>query len=220
MGSKQAHWMWDGIWTHHFMPAFDRESPLYYANLFDMGQSAMIRSMMWYTCCIENLDARWDLAVQPTYQGQIYAPMDVRSFYIPKRSKHPQEAFSVMRYLMEEAALDILTFYDAFPADPAFYEPVLARKAQQYPGVQNWEVAITRMAFAPTIHQELAFPYLGSRYEIVDDFLFKLRGTGGGQLDLDAELDQFAVELQSTVDHARSWGHSLLRPHSLLTGDD
>jgi multiple sugar transport system substrate-binding protein len=198
---KQAHWMWDAIWTYHFIPSFDRYDTLYYTNLFETEQGAMIRSMSWYTCCIENLSARWDLAVQPAYEDQIYAPLDVDNFYITKITKHPDEAFTVLQYLLGEAAPELLEQYDVFPARPDLYDEALRRKAEQYPQVQNWDVVTTSIPLAPAIHHQMGFP--NSIVIYLEDFLYKLRGTGGDSLDLDAELDQLEADLQKAIDTAR-----------------
>jgi len=74
----EAQWLWDSVWTWHISPTDGViSSTLLNANAFASGKIAMARSMAWYTCCLNTLTSKWDLAVQPAYQGTINAPIDL-----------------------------------------------------------------------------------------------------------------------------------------------
>ena len=65
------------------------------------------------------LATNWDLAVQPAYEGTIYAPIDMDNFRIQKDTAHPEEAFTVLQYLLSDGAPSLLSTYGAYPALPA-----------------------------------------------------------------------------------------------------
>ena len=119
----------------------------------------MARSMLWYTCCLADAPA-WDLAVQPAYEGTIYAPIDMDTFRIHKDTQHPEEAFTVLTYLLDEAALDLLTTYGGYPALPELQDAAIQAKAEAYPSVQNWDVVNTSIPLAPNPHHEAWYPGL------------------------------------------------------------
>jgi multiple sugar transport system substrate-binding protein len=155
----EAQWLWDSIWTWHISPTDGViGSELLNNNAFNSGKIAMARSMAWYTCCLNELEANWDLAVQPAYQGTIYAPIDLDTFRIHKDTAHPEEAFTVLTYLLGDAALDLTTVYGGFPARPELQASWLEAKAAQYPSVTHWEVIPNSIELAPNPHHEEWYP--------------------------------------------------------------
>ncbi len=89
----EAQWLWDSIWTWHINPTDGViASELLNTNAFNSGRVAMARSMAWYTCCLGDLTANWDLAMQPAYQGTIYAPIDLDTFRIDKNTQAPRRS--------------------------------------------------------------------------------------------------------------------------------
>ena len=48
----------------------------------------------------DDMKAKWDLAVMPSYKGQVYAPTDADTFRIHKDTKNPDAAFTVLSYLL------------------------------------------------------------------------------------------------------------------------
>jgi multiple sugar transport system substrate-binding protein len=198
----QAHWLWHGMWVDHFIPNADQEARLYQEtgyNAFATGHVAMARTMAWFTCCLDELNAHWDIALQPAYQGTIYSPMDVNSFYIHKSTLYPDEAFTVLEYLLGPAAPELLDAYWGFPARLDLQQSALARYQERYPGVQNWEVFTASIPFAPVPHQESGYPNFAVGQDRFWDFLWMLRGENGASIDLDAELDKLEADLQILV---------------------
>jgi len=197
----QAHWYWDGLWKYRFIPSDAQVlSEGINSNPFASGRVAMARSMAWYTCCLEELDAHWDIALQPAYQGTIYAPADFDSFYIHKATEHPDEAFIVLEYLLGAGAFDLLETYQVFPARLDLQDATIARYQERYPAVQNWVVLTISGQFTPAIHQESRTPNHNDIQGRFGDFLALLRGENGANIDLDAELDKLQSDLQTIVD--------------------
>jgi len=199
----EAQWLWDSVWTSHIMPTDSyTSSELLNANAFNSGRVAMARSMLWYTCCLNDLEANWDLAVQPAYEGTIYAPIDMDTFRMYKDTKNPEAAFTVLSYLLGDAALDLLTAYGAYPARPDLQEAAIAQKAEQYPSVQNWSVVPLSIEFAPAPHHESYYNNYARGQQRLTDFIVLLRSDGGGDVDVNAELDKLQADLQALVDEA------------------
>lgn len=197
----KAQWLYDAVWTNHIMPTDSyTSSELLNANAFNSGRVAMARSMLWYTCCLGDLDANWDLAVQPAYEGTIYAPIDMDTFRVFKDTEHPEEAFTVLSYLLGEGALDLLTAYGGYPARPDLQDAAIALKAEQYPSVQNWDVVAASIEFAPTPHHESYYPNYARGQQRLTDFLVLLRSDDGASVDVAAELDKLQADLQALVD--------------------
>jgi multiple sugar transport system substrate-binding protein len=201
---ENAQWIWDAVWTHHIMPtdSYAASEVLGSGNAFASGKVAMARSMLWYTCCLADLDANWDLAVQPAYNGTTYAPIDMDTFRIHKDTEHPEEAFTVLSYLLGDAALDLMTAYGAYPALADIQADAIALKAEQYPSVQNWDVVALSIEAAPAPHHETWYPGYAQGQQRFTDFLVALRSDTGSELDVAAELDTLQSDLQAIVDAA------------------
>jgi len=200
----EAHWLWDSVWTSHISPtdSYVNSEILGSGNAFNSGNVAMARTMLWYTCCLGDAPD-WDLAVQPAYEGTIYAPIDMDTFRIHNSTQHPEEAFTVLQYLLGDAALDLLTTYGGYPALPDLQDAAIQAKAEQYPSVQNWDVVATSIPLAPNPHHESAYPNYNKGQTRFGDFLTLLRSDGGADIDLDAELDRLQSDLQAIVDEVQ-----------------
>lgn len=200
---EEARWLWEAVWVHHIHPSDSWiSSDLLLGNAFNSGNVAMARSMLWYTCCLSDAPA-WDLAVQPAYNGTIYAPIDMDTFRIHKDTKHPEEAFTVLTYLLGDAALELLTIYGGYPARPELQDAAIQAKAEAYPSVQNWDVVARSIEYAPVPHHEEWYPNFNKGQTRFQDFLTLLRSDGGGEIDLEAELDRLEADLQAIVDEVQ-----------------
>jgi len=200
----EAHWLWDAVWTHHIVPtsSYEQSEILGPGNAFNSGNMAMARSMLWYTCCLGGAPA-WDLAVQPAYEGTIYAPIDMDTFRIHKDTQHPEEAFTVLTYLLGDAALDLLTIYGGYPARNDLQDAAIQAKAEAYPSVQNWDVVVTSMGLAPNPHHEEWYPNFNKGQNRFEDFRVLIYSEGGATMDVDAELDRLEADLQAIVDEVQ-----------------
>ncbi|MEZ4670707.1 MAG: extracellular solute-binding protein [Anaerolineae bacterium] len=199
----QAEWNWNGVWKDHFIPsATASNSDLMKPSEFASGNVGMARVQLWYTCCLGDLDANWDLGVMPSYNGTTYAPADADTFRVHKDTKNAEAAFTVLQYLLGDGALDLLTAYGAYPARPDLQEASIQLKAEQYPSVQNWDIVAPSLEYAAVPHHESWFPGYNKGQQRFNDFRTLLYSDGGADIDINAELDKLQADLQSIVDQA------------------
>jgi multiple sugar transport system substrate-binding protein len=200
----EAQWLWDSVWTWHISPTDGViSSDLLNTNAFASGRVAMARSMAWYTCCLGTLESNWDLAVQPAYQGTIYAPIDLDTFRIHKDTKHPEEAFTVLTYLLGEAELDLATVYGGFPARPVLQEAWIEAESAQYPSVTHWEVVPNSIVLAPNPHHEEWYPNFAKGQYRFEQFRSLIVMDSGGDIDVNAEFDRLQADLQAIIDEVK-----------------
>ncbi len=101
-------WIYKGMWTDHFIMT----GPRYNGQTFNGGGYAFnSRSRrdagelpVVNVCCVTDAGGNWNLAALPSYNGTVTAPMNADTFRITKGSKHPDEAFQVLQYLVLGAA--------------------------------------------------------------------------------------------------------------------
>lgn len=197
----EAQWAWNGIWQDHFIPTGTYDaSDLLKPSAFASGKVAMARVMLWYTCCLGELSANWDLGVIPSYNGETFAPADADTFRIYKGTANPEAAFTVLQYLLGPAALDLLTVYGAYPARPDLQEAAIQAKAEQYPSVTNWDIVAPSLEYATVPHHESYYPNFSKGEQRFNDFRTLLYGDTGADMDLAAELDKLQADLQAIVD--------------------
>jgi len=200
----EAQWMFDRIWVDHTMPnATALASDLLKPSAFASGKVAMTRVMLWYTCCLGDLKAKWDLAPVPTYNGKYYSPADADTFRVDKNTKNPDATFTVLTYLLGDAALDLLTTYGAYPARPDLQAGLLKAKADQYKSVTNWDIVKPSFDYGTTPHHESAYPGYAKGQQRFTDFATWLRGDAAKDAkpaDVTAQLDKLQSDLQAIVD--------------------
>lgn len=196
-------WTWNGLWNDNFIANTTYEnSQLFTPTAFSSGRVAMSRVPLWYTCCIGDLQANWDIAVVPSYNGEYHAPTDADTFRILASTDTPTEAFTVLQYLQGEAAGELLTVYGAHPALASLQEQAVADKAAQFPSVQNWDIIAPSLERAAVPNHEYDFPNFARGQQRFSDFRTLLYGDTGATIDLEAEIDRLEADLQAIVDEA------------------
>ena len=205
----KAAWAWyyTGIWTDHFIANATQEASALLAsgNPTSSGHVAMSEMFQWYDCCMSasataasKTIKKWDIAIQPSYNGTISAPMDLDVFSIAKASKDPQDAFVALSYIASRG--DLSASYGGIPLvgdQLTFYKKYVdALLAPEFPGnVVNWQVAIDMEKYAPAIHHEASMPnYIKS----ADDYskVWTTLGTTKG-LDMNTVATQVTTVLQT-----------------------
>jgi multiple sugar transport system substrate-binding protein len=199
----QAQWQWNALWKYHFMPdnAYIN-SDLLKPSAFASGKVAMTRVMLWYTCCLGDLKANWDLAPVPMYQGKYYAPADADTFRVDKNTKNPDATFTVLQYMLGDGALDLLTVYGAFPARPDLQAQFLKAKADQYKSVTNWDIVKPSFDYGTVPHHESYYPNFNKGQQRFQDFATWMRGDKAATGDVNAELDKLEADLNAIVSQA------------------
>ncbi|MFL5805812.1 MAG: extracellular solute-binding protein [Roseiflexaceae bacterium] len=190
-------WHYDGMWNSHFIPTSPViQSPAFGAgDPFHSGKVAMALTHLWYSGGLEDTDNKWDIAVVPSHGGKVTANFNADTFRVFKTTKHPDETFEVLTYLIGEASAQLLDVYGGMPArkgdQQAFFDGLNAK----FPQKVDWQVAIDGIAYADIPSFEGYMP----NYNEANDRLAKLQslmeGTPG--LDLDKEIATLKADLQT-----------------------
>jgi multiple sugar transport system substrate-binding protein len=198
------HWFYDGIWTDHFaMTGPQFESPDYNPSdyPFFTGNVSMSANYLWSTYGVGDAGDDWDLAMLPSYNGQVTAAFNADTFRITKHTKHPEEAWTVLTYLLDEARAELLGTYVGMPArsaeQAAFFETLSANFTQTI----DWQVAIDSVQFADVPNFESPMPDYNKAFDVIDEFGSKWQATEG--LDLDQEIADLRDRLQAVFDQAQ-----------------
>jgi multiple sugar transport system substrate-binding protein len=203
----KAAWKYyyDGIWKDHVSltgPQFESKdiNPSDYP--FFNGNVAMSENFLWSTYGVGKLDD-WDLAAIPSYNGQVTAAFNADTFRILKGSKHPDEAFEVLTYLLGDASGDLLKAYGGFPARTADQQSGIEALQSQFKNTVDWQVAVDGIgkadnpnfeSFMPAYNESLGLVGSGGKY------LTKWGNTAG--LDMDKEIQSLQAEMQKIWDKA------------------
>jgi multiple sugar transport system substrate-binding protein len=207
----QAAWKWtyDGWWTDWFIPngpyggADFLQGP---GGAFSSGNLAMIHMHMWYVApwALGDVGFDWDLGATPSYQGTITSKMHADTFGIPRGSRNPDAAFTVLTYLLsEEVAPKLLQIYGGMPArlslQDAYFDDYTAAN---FPGKTiNWQVVVDSMAYADNPNHESWMPSFLETTDRYNEFWNYAANTPG--LDMDAEIEALRQDLQRIFDAAQ-----------------
>ena len=200
-------WFYDGMWKDHFIPTGtqNRSDVLGPDNAFQSGNVAMDFVHLWYVCCAWPADGEpkvpnWDIAVPPAHDGTTTAKLHADTVGIMKSTKHPDEAFEVMSYLLNNDTL--IARYGALPAveskQAAFFEALDERFA---PNEIDWQVALDMLAYPDVPSHEADMPNFLKSDAAIKAFQEKLITTDG--LDVAAEAETLRETLQGLFDEAR-----------------
>jgi multiple sugar transport system substrate-binding protein len=201
-----AQWIWDAVWTHHFMPNTTYiSSALLAPSEFSSGNLAMAIVPLWYTCCLDNAvgNFEFDFGVVPkSFDGEYHVAMDADTFRIVKGSANPEAAFTALSYLLDEAVPALTPFYGAFPARPSYQQEYFDRASERYPFNINWQVAVDSLAFSNPInqHHESNHPNWQQGNDLNEAFAGLIFSDAGATMDLAAELDKLQTDLQAIVE--------------------
>jgi multiple sugar transport system substrate-binding protein len=179
-------------------------------NWFGSGNVAMVPIHTWYMGWgTADLDAAWDIAPIPAHNGVTTAKLHADTFGIMATTQHPEEAFTVLTYLLGEKADAMAQIYNGMPArlslQSDFFDRYAATLSEQYPDTNfdiNWDVVVQAQAYPDVPNHEAGMPaFLEStaRYteytQVVDN---------NADADVDAELDSLQADLQAIFDAAES----------------
>ncbi len=192
-------WIYDGTFKYHFIPnlAVINGADMNAGDAFGSGRVAMGLTHTWYysEITLEN----WDMGIVPSYNGKVTANFNADTFRIMKSTKHPDEAFTVLSYLLGEASLKLLATYGAMPARLADQPDYLASVESNYAWDPDFQVAVDGVAYADNPSFEAYMPnYLESRDRIVNEFTSLIQTTEG--LNMDDEIAKLQADLQTIFD--------------------
>jgi multiple sugar transport system substrate-binding protein len=204
-------WFYDGIWKDHFSvtgPQFLNTDFNPDGYPFCTGKVAMSENYLWSLYCTPGAGTDWDIAATPSYQGQTTAAFNADTFRILKSSKHPDEAFAVLTYLL--ANQDLLTLYGGMPAvtsqQDTFFTTIQGQKDDKgnllYPQKIDWNVAKEGVLHADVPNFESYTPAYNQMLDTINTFGTKWQATPG--LDLDKEIADLKAQLQDVFDKGGS----------------
>ena len=178
-------------------------------NWFGSGNVAMVTLHLWFTGWgTADLDAAWDFAPVPSNAGTTTAKLHADTFGILASSENPEEAFTVLEYLLGEKASELTTLYGGMPArlslQDAYFETAASAQAETYPDVDwenlNWDVVAAGLSFPDNPNHEEGMPSFleaTARYVEYAEFV-----DNNADADIDAELDSLRDDLQAIFDAA------------------
>jgi multiple sugar transport system substrate-binding protein len=204
-------WYHDAMYVHHFYPsgAYAGSDLLAGGNWLGSGNVAMMPIHTWYMGWgTSGLTADWDLAPIPSVNGVTTAKLHADTFGIMKSTQHPEEAFTVLSYLLGDKAQELSTVYGGMPArlslQESFFDAFTAKLSTDWPDTSfdvNWDVVTAALAFPDNPNHEEGMPSFleaSARYaeyqQVVDN---------NADADVDAELDALQADLQAIFDAAK-----------------
>ncbi|MCA0455958.1 MAG: sugar ABC transporter substrate-binding protein [Chloroflexi bacterium] len=202
-----TQWLQDAVWKDHFIPntTYDSSEAFGSGNAYQSGKLAMAITPLWYTCCLGESVGKfeWDFGVVPkSLDGEYHVATDADTFRLTKSGTNQEAAFTVLQYLLNEAVPVLAPTYGAFPARPEYQQDWIDTKAAQFDWGVNWQVAVDSLAYnvPGNMHHESNVPNYGKATDRVFAFQTALFGDGGGDLDVNAELDKLETEVQAIID--------------------
>jgi multiple sugar transport system substrate-binding protein len=202
---KEAlRWFYDGMYGEQ---PFMATGPLAAApefgngNLFNSGKAAMAITPIWYTCCLGDLrDAghEFQAGILPLGDdGEYHGRVDADTYRIWKGTKNPEEAFTVLSYLITTGADKLLPTYGAMPAIADKMASFIEAKSADYPFVTDtsWEVFKAGLAYPDKPSAEQYQPNWNEAWDRGSTLANLLQNTPPEELDFDAEYQKMIDDL-------------------------
>jgi multiple sugar transport system substrate-binding protein len=170
-------------------------------NVFNSGKAAMGLTQTWYTCCLADFAKagnEFQLGIQPMgADGVVHGRIDADTFRIWKGTKNPDQAFTVLSYLITTGGDKLLPIYGAMPAIASKTQAFFDTKAKDYPFVsdESWDVFVQGLAYPDTPSAEQYQPNWKEAFDRQQVFLDLMNNTEG--LDFDAEFGKLVDDLNT-----------------------
>ena len=196
-------WFYDSIWTNHTAmtgPQFLDTTLNPDGYPFFTGNVAMSENYLWSTYGVAGAGDDWNMAATPSYEGQTTAAFNADTFRILKSSKHPDEAFEVLTYLLGDASKELLQAYGGMPARVADQDAFFVTAQKEFTQPIDWQVAKDGVAFADVPNFESYMPAYNESLDLIITFGTKWQATPG--LDMDKEIEDLRTQMQAIWDKA------------------
>jgi multiple sugar transport system substrate-binding protein len=198
------NFFYDAMFKEYWMPndAYRNSDLFGKGSVFNSGHLAMAYTHLWYTCCIDPVSKggkvkNWDIGVVPSYNGLTTAKLHADTFVIMKATQHPNEAFEVYRYLINNG--DLLEVYGAMPAIGEMQAGFFRGLDEKFAPVKvNWQVARNSLAYPDVPNHEEGLPNFLKARQATTDFQTLMNTTQG--LDINAEAERLQATLQGIFD--------------------
>jgi multiple sugar transport system substrate-binding protein len=193
----------DNIWKDHIRASGEQSGAFYQSAGDPMGSGMLgmweVNSWMGYAYDGWSESFTWNVAANPGGPtGQIINIVDADTSVIPAASKHPEEAWEVMKWLFEPAQYDrLIANYTCLPADSVSMSTWVDDMKTKYPGV-NFELFVDALDYVETVNHESWKP----NYARVNDVLSRVNGEllNGTNLDVEAVAQTANDEIQQLLD--------------------
>ena len=195
-------WTYNSIWGSQpwaANAAVEGSADFENGNPFNSGKIAMTDQPVWYTCCMGKITT-WDAGIMPMYNGIVAGRIDADSLRIWKGTKHPQEAFTVLSYLIGKGVQkliigtpDMPAAYGSVPAITADLQTWIDAKKVQFPWVKNWETVLAGLNYPDIPSAEYYMPNFSDAWNRGNTFANLVRSQGG--LDMDQEIATYISDL-------------------------
>jgi multiple sugar transport system substrate-binding protein len=204
-------WVYEGMWgAQPYIPNGPvANSPDFGSfNVFNSGKIAMLDNPSWYLCCMSDLvgsGKTFQFGAMPSYGGSVAGRVDADTFRILKTAPHPDEAFTLLTYLVT-TGVDKLIIGTSGQA-PAYGGAVSAITAKQaawkttqaasFPFVtsDSWNVMLAGLNYPDDPSAEGFMPNQIESWARLQSFGDLLNYTEG--LDLAAEETTLEADLTS-----------------------
>jgi len=205
------NWYHSAMWESYIHPngAYNGSDLLAGGNFLGSGNVAMMPIHTWYMGWgTAGLEAAWDVAPIPAFDGVTTAKLHADTFGIMESSANPEAAFTVLSYLLGEKAQSLTSVYGGMPArlslQENFIETFTTKLSTDFPDTNfdiNWDVVTAALAFPDSPNHEEGMPSFleaSARYveyaQVVDN---------NADADVNAELDALQADLQAIFDAAK-----------------
>lgn len=210
---EAENWYHNAMWVDYFYPngVYGNSELMGGAggNWFGTGNLGMVTIHLWFigwgTADIGN---EWDFAPVPSYNGVTTAKLHADTFGIMESSEHPDEAFTVLTYLLGERAADLTSLYGGMPArlslQDTYFEDLAVAQSEIYPDVdwtsKNWDVVVASLAYPDNPNHEEAMPAFLEASDRYSSYAQEV--DNDPEADIDAALDELQSDLQAIFDAA------------------
>jgi multiple sugar transport system substrate-binding protein len=168
---------------------------------FFTGKIAMSNNFLWSTYGLEGLKGDWDMGIVPSYNGQTTSAFNADTFRILKDTKHPDEAFEVLTYLLGDASGELLAAYGGMPARTSEQDAFFATQDETFTQKPDWQVAIDSIQFADNPNFESYMPAYNETLGLVGSGgKYTTRWQTEQNLDMNAEFEALRAEIQAIWD--------------------
>jgi multiple sugar transport system substrate-binding protein len=201
-----AKWWHDAFFKDHFaLPdSYVNSDAFGNSNVFNTGKLAMAWTHIWYTGALDAPDKgavkNWDIAVVPAYEGHSTSKLHADTFSIAHGTKHPQEAFEALMFLMQSP--ELVEAYGAMPALKSAQPDYFKQLDQKFaPNKITWQVAIDSLAFPDVPSHEEDLPNFVKSQNDLQTFTTALRTDPA--LAVDTAIGDLQKTLQADFDEAK-----------------
>ena len=195
---------YDSMWKDHISmtgPVFTSPDINPEDYPFFTGKVAMSENFLWSTYGLEGLKGDWDMGIVPAFNGKVTSAFNADTFRILKGTKHPDEAFEVLTYLLGDASGDLLATYGGMPARTADQAAFFAGQDETFTQKPDWQVAIDSIQFADNPNFESFMPAYNETLGLIGSGgKYTTRWQTEKDLDMAAEFEALRAEIQAIWD--------------------